>query len=74
MYKEHDTMLRAVRAELERRTGRSTYVGAVVYGLTLAAAHLGIPAPDPLPLPPRPDTDALPPVPKTRKPRGPGIP
>lgn len=49
---ENDALMRAIRDDLSRRTGRATYVSAVVYGLTLAAAHLGIEAPDPLPLPP----------------------
>jgi hypothetical protein len=65
----HDDLLRRVRDALRARIGNAGYAAAVVYGLTLAAAHLGIDAPDPLPLPPRADTDGLPSVPKQRKPR-----
>lgn len=64
---ECDAQLRAVRDALTQRTGRATYVSALLYGLQLAAAHLGIDAPDPLPLPPRADTDGLPAVPQKRK-------
>lgn len=41
--------LRAVRDALAEIMGRASYVTAIAYGLTLAAAHLGIDAPDPLP-------------------------
>ena len=54
LLKEHDELLRRVRDELSARIGRAGYASAVVYGLTLAAAHLGIDAPPPIPLPPAP--------------------
>jgi hypothetical protein len=37
-----DLLWQRVRDELEQQMGRATYVAAMLYGLRLAAAHLGI--------------------------------
>ena len=45
-------LLRRVRARLAAQVGRASYVAAVLYGLRLAAAHLGIDAEEPVALSP----------------------
>ena len=41
-----------MRARLAAQVGRASYVAAVLYGLRLAAAHLGIDAEEPVALSP----------------------
>jgi hypothetical protein len=45
-------LLLAVQDALRPTFGDLSYAAVIRYGLRLAAAHLGIEAPDPLPLPP----------------------
>lgn len=64
-----DDLLRRVRDALALRVGSASYSTALVYGLTLAAAHLGIDGPEPVPLPPDPRKPELaipPPAPAKR--------
>jgi hypothetical protein len=54
-----DALLRRVRDQLASQVGRASYVAAVLYGLRLAAAHLGIDAQEPVALPPVEPTPGL---------------
>lgn len=47
-------LLRYVRDQLAQQVGRCSYVAAVLYGLRLAAAHLGADSAVPVPLTPVP--------------------
>jgi hypothetical protein len=49
---DDDALLRRVRDQLAAQVGRASYVAAVLYGLRLAAAHLGIDAEEPAALSP----------------------
>ena len=66
---DQDSLLRAVRDALSARIGVASYSAAVMYGLTLAAAHLGIEAPPPVPLAPTAASDRDPQPPPPTKPR-----
>jgi hypothetical protein len=66
---EEMALLLAVQDALRPTFGDLSYAAVIRYGLRLAAAHLGIDGPEPIPLPPDPRKPELanpPPAPAKR--------